>query len=187
MTDGGARRRDSAATRRALLDAARKLFADKGFDRTTVRDIAAAAGVNQALLFRYFGSKEELLGAVLSAPGAALLADVGSERLLGELLTRLFAEDRERGHEALLMLALTGPGVAADTLRREVSEPFVDALSAMSGEPDARLRGQLVLAWILGVVLSRATSPTGEIAAADPEHARELMLTAIRALLERAD
>jgi AcrR family transcriptional regulator len=52
--------RDADATRTALIAAARELFACDGFDRTTVRGIADRAGVNQALLFRYFGNKEGL-------------------------------------------------------------------------------------------------------------------------------
>jgi AcrR family transcriptional regulator len=55
------RRRDAAATRRALLAAARRQIAEHGFAGTTTRDVAAAAGVNQALVYRYFGSKEKLL------------------------------------------------------------------------------------------------------------------------------
>ena len=52
------------ATRAAILDAAKKLFAAKGFDATTVRGICAEAGVNIALVSRYFGSKSELYAEV---------------------------------------------------------------------------------------------------------------------------
>ena len=70
------------ATRAAILDAAKKLFAAKGFDAATVRDICEEAGVNIALVSRYFGSKRELYAEVsrslfdgLAAPLARL--DVG--------------------------------------------------------------------------------------------------------------
>jgi AcrR family transcriptional regulator len=179
------RRKDAAATQRALLDAARELFAGKGFDRTTVRDIAALAGVNQALLFRYFGSKEELLGRVLAEPGAALLADVPRERLLDELLRRVLAE--ESGQDSLLMLALTGPGPAAEALRREVTEPYADALAGLTDEPDARVRAELALAWVLGLTLTKNLHGGGALANADPDVVRALVLAAMRTLLERAD
>src|SRR6266568_1912295 len=65
----GRRRRDAVATRRALLESARGRFTRLGYDRTTLRDVAADAGVNIALIKRYFDSKEGLFKAALaSAP-----------------------------------------------------------------------------------------------------------------------
>jgi AcrR family transcriptional regulator len=180
------RRKDAAATRQALLDAARELFTDKGFDRTTVRDIAARAGVNQALLFRYFGSKEELLGRVLSEPGTELLADVAPERLLTELLQRVL-DSGETGRDSLLMLALTGPGAAAETLHREVTVPYAEALATLTGEPDAVLRAELALAWVLGLSLTRRLGQSSALDAAEPDEVRKLVLTAMQALLERSE
>lgn len=180
------RRKDAAATQQALLDAARELFAGKGFDRTTVRDIAALAGVNQALLFRYFGSKEELLGRVLAEPGSRILADAPPERLLTELLRRMLDSD-EQGSDSLLMLALTGPGAAAETLRREVTVPYAEALAGLTGEADAALRAELALAWILGLTLARRMDRSSALATAEPDEVRELVLTAIRVLLERTE
>src|ERR687895_1614836 len=58
--------RDRAATRQRLLDAARRLFAEHGYDHVTVRMIAAAADANVALINRYFGSKSGLFGEVLA-------------------------------------------------------------------------------------------------------------------------
>ena len=54
------RKRDAAATRNAILAAAKRSFTENGFDGAGVRDIAAAAGVTAALVNRYFGSKEAL-------------------------------------------------------------------------------------------------------------------------------
>ena len=50
----------SDRTRTAITEAARQLFRDRGYERTTVRDIAAAAEVDPALVIRYFGSKDQL-------------------------------------------------------------------------------------------------------------------------------
>ena len=47
----------SAGTRRAILDAARSAFAAHGYDQTTIRGVAAAAGVDASMVMRYFGSK----------------------------------------------------------------------------------------------------------------------------------
>src|ERR1700754_5126920 len=81
------RPRDAEATRQALLRAAQRRFGVLGYDRTTTRDVATDAGVNQALINRYFGGKEGLFHAVL-AETPELLAD---EPLEGDLVTEFLA------------------------------------------------------------------------------------------------
>ena len=61
------RRRDAGATRAAILEAARNAFAATGYDRTSLRDIAALAGSDVALIPRYFGGKEGLFTEALKA------------------------------------------------------------------------------------------------------------------------
>jgi len=62
MTDAKApvRRRNAADSRQRLLDAARKLFAERGYERSTIRDIGEQAGLDSTLIARYFGSKAAL-------------------------------------------------------------------------------------------------------------------------------
>ncbi|MET1075957.1 MAG: helix-turn-helix domain-containing protein, partial [Umezawaea sp.] len=104
------RRRDSAATRAALLAAATSLFAERGFEHATVRDIAARAGVNQALLFRYFGSKDALYASVMAGQGRELLEDDSAGRLLEGVLRRLLEKGpRQANH--LLFTALQSGGM----------------------------------------------------------------------------
>jgi AcrR family transcriptional regulator len=57
----GRREANKAATRTAILEAARPLFVDQGFERTSVREIAAAAGVTERTFYRYFDGKEDVL------------------------------------------------------------------------------------------------------------------------------
>ena len=57
----GRREASKQATRQALQEAATHLFADQGYEHTTVRDIAASAGVTERTFFRYFESKEDLV------------------------------------------------------------------------------------------------------------------------------
>lgn len=68
----GDRRGDAAATQQAILAAARELFAARGVDGVSVREIAAKAGVNHALVHRYFGAKSDMVAAILRAEAAAL-------------------------------------------------------------------------------------------------------------------
>ena len=120
-TEPPARRpRESAARRREqILAAARRLFAERGFHGTTTRDLATAADVNDALLYRYFANKQEILAALVdeavavfeSAPALPIdapipLADLLTFAGLGfieraranlDLLTILIADSRALG------------------------------------------------------------------------------------------
>ena len=124
MTTTGRRegRGDAASTRAALLRAARELFSAHGFDRTTVRAIAERADVNQALLFRYFGSKDALFTAVLGDEVRELLAATAPEDLLAATVDRMFDDDRPDPFYA----ALRSPGheTALAALRNELGAPY---------------------------------------------------------------
>ena len=65
----GGRRRDKEATKQALLAAGLQVFAERGYDAATTREVAQAAGVNEQLIQRYFGGKEGLLVAVIERFG----------------------------------------------------------------------------------------------------------------------
>jgi TetR/AcrR family transcriptional regulator len=71
-----------AGTAEAILDAAEPLFGSQGFAATTIKQIGAAAGLNPALIYYYFGSKEELYRAILNRLFGTL-ASRGAERLQG--------------------------------------------------------------------------------------------------------
>ena len=60
-----ARRRNAADSRQALLAAAQELFAERGFERSTIRDIGDRAGLDPTLIARYFGNKAALYLAAL--------------------------------------------------------------------------------------------------------------------------
>jgi TetR/AcrR family transcriptional regulator len=64
MTPAKTRIRDPQRTRSSVLDAAEELFAERGFAGTSMRDLARASGVSQALIHHHFGSKEELYQSV---------------------------------------------------------------------------------------------------------------------------
>src|SRR6478609_2950361 len=111
-----ARRRNAADSRQALLDAASSLFAERGFDRSTTRDIGERAGLDPTLITRYFGSKAALYLATLRTDFAAeepgALRDLLEPDRMPMLLDRI---DRR------------GTGPIYDAALRPHSDPVVDA------------------------------------------------------------
>jgi AcrR family transcriptional regulator len=186
-TDQGARKRDAAATRLALLDAAGRLFAERGFDRTTVRDIAKLAGVNQSLLFRYFGSKEALFEEVVAAGGREQLASTPPEQLLGTALRSMLTRDDAGGRDHSLEAFLRSTGSSSAAIRHQVGHEYTRALATLTDAEDAELRADLVLAWLLGIGLVRDVTGKDPLASADPDKIHDLVLRAARVLLERTD
>jgi len=157
------RRPGESGTRAAILDAATAAFAETGYDRTTIRGVAAAAGVDPALVLHYFGSKEALFEAALELPVRpaeifARGAAAGPDQL-GTTIVRTFLEAWEPPETrvrlmAMLRSAMTNEAAMAmirDLLVREVFAPITQAL----GVPDAQLRATLVGSQLLGLGMMR--------------------------------
>ncbi|NUU22146.1 MAG: TetR/AcrR family transcriptional regulator, partial [Streptomycetaceae bacterium] len=122
------RRRGNPDTREQILDAARHAFADRGFERTTIRQIAQAAEVDPALVHHYFGSKDQLLLATIDAPfdPQEVLPGIvaGGIDGVGERLVRAFIAvwDGPGGKRGAVLLR---SAVAQPMLVRLVREFFV--------------------------------------------------------------
>ncbi|MFI9380240.1 TetR family transcriptional regulator [Kutzneria sp. NPDC052558] len=183
------RRRDASATRAALLRAAQELFTERGYERTTVRDIADRAGVNQALLFRYYGSKEDLFHVVLATENQALVTESPPEQLLARTLARMLNPDRVDAQESVWLAALRSSNhdSAADAIRKQLSQDYLQALGSLTDAGDADLRVDLALALIVGVGTLRSVVRKEPLASADPEAVARLVLKAAAVLLERVD
>jgi len=157
------RRPGESGTREAILDAARAAFAETGYDRATIRGIAAAAGVDPALVIHYFVSKEGLFEAALELPVRpadvfARGAAAGPDQL-GATVVRTFLEAWEPPEsrvrlQAMLRSAMTNETAMAmirDLLVREVFGPITQTL----GVPDAQLRATLVGSQFIGLAIMR--------------------------------
>ena len=119
----GSPRGDSAVTRQAILAAARELFAAHGVDGVSVRQIAARAGVNHALVHRYFGAKDEMVAAILLAEGERMSAlgrpeaDAGASlAALREILLHALSDGRT---SLLLMLRAEIDGMTPERMLGE--------------------------------------------------------------------
>jgi AcrR family transcriptional regulator len=159
----GGRRPGESSARADILGAARAAFAEHGYDRATIRDIAGRAAVDPALVMHYFGSKEALFTAALELPlrpsdvvARGLAAPPGH---LGPTIVRAFLEAWEppetRVHlMAMLRSALTNEaamGMIRDLLVREAFAPVAEAL----GVPDAQFRATLVGSQLVGLSVLR--------------------------------
>jgi len=148
--------RKSDRTRAAILDAAQKLFAQHGHGRTTVRDIAAKASIDPALVIRYFGSKDEL--SVRAAAFDLRMPDLSKVKRsqIGDTLIRRFLELGEgfTGMTVLLRSAASND-YAASRVRELFAAQVLPAFARVGSRADAAERAGLVASQLLGLVLCR--------------------------------
>jgi AcrR family transcriptional regulator len=188
------RSRDADGTRQALLDAARRRFARDGYSSTTVRDIAQDAGVNVALISRYFDSKEGLFEACLTHTakemGRERPDDITVDKLVQSILRRVTdAPEGELTLQLLLLLRSSGDE-RADGIRRSTIEQFAERM-ASAGRPagdgythdQAVLRAQLVMATALGMTLLRASSGVEPLSSAKTDDLLAPLSEMVEALL----
>jgi AcrR family transcriptional regulator len=124
-----------ADTKDRILDSAEKLFADGGFDGTSLRSITSEAGVNQAAVHYYFGSKEALLQAVL----ARRLEPINRRRI--ELLDAVEQEAGESPPDITAILrAFLEPPVREIRGLGEAGEQFVRLAGRAHSEPNPQVR-----------------------------------------------
>ena len=152
------RRRDAAATREAILEAATSRFATQGYERAGVREIAADAGVTAALVNRYFGSKEGLFAEVIErALGMGHLLE-GRKEDLADHLARLMVYGREDSRDPaytplmLLLHSATAPG-AVKLFRRDLDHTELPLLAGQIGGDDSAVRAVMVMAQLTGFAI----------------------------------
>jgi len=201
------RPRDARATRALLLAAALRRFTLDGYDTTTVRQIAEDAGVNVALISRYFGSKEGLFEACLELAGEELQAAGGDAtevsrdladrrpdqdgdpwlRMATDISLRAVAESGQP--QALLLLLRSSGEPAAEQLRLGMLGGFAEKLAAAAGwSPDTNdqyrlLRAQILLATAVGITVLCAADGLQPLASATHEQILGPVRDVVQALL----
>ncbi|MCX4676344.1 TetR family transcriptional regulator [Streptomyces sp. NBC_01433] len=163
--------------RTRILEAARTQFAERGYDKTSIRGIARAAGVDAALVHHYFGTKDEVFAAAIEVsfePALAFPALIGgSTDGLGERLVRYFLSVWENPATrapllAILRSALTHEA-AASVLRGFVLRRLLERIAAELDVPDPTFRAELAASHLVGTAILRYVIKAEPLASADPE------------------
>jgi AcrR family transcriptional regulator len=170
------RRPGAPDTRADILAAARVLFADRGFGRTTIRAVAADAGVDPALVHHYFGTKDDLFVASLQLPvdprerlAPALVGgpDGAAERILGVFLEVWDEPENRLALTGFVRSVLDGPG------ERLLREGFLPVVLVPVGEglgiDRPELRMPLVASQVIGLILVRYVLRVEPLASMDAE------------------
>lgn len=142
----------SPGSRSAILTAAGELFAERGYDHVTIRDIAARAQVSPAMVMKCGGSKRQLFfEAARVIPPA--LPDVPVPELGEALVRELVERFRDESIEPLtraLVLRLSAPD--PESVRERFVSGYLDPLTArLGGDDEARLRAELAVAALAGL------------------------------------
>jgi AcrR family transcriptional regulator len=183
------RRRNATETRRLLLQTARRRFARDGYAATTVRDIADDAGVNVALINRYFTSKEGLFQACLTIAVSEVREEADSvplDEIAAAIAHRVAGSaDDSATHETLLLLLRTSGDERADEMRRAVLRTMSERLAGAAGGTDEAtlLRAQILLAATLGITVLRSTLAVQPLAGVTADDLVGPLADMVRALL----
>jgi len=154
----GPRPRNAAATRTAILDAARERFAAESYDDVGMRDIARDVGVDAALISRYFGSKDDLFLAALDScgDGSALMQGEKSDfgrRVAHEIVFEPKKAEKLKGMS--IMLRSIGSAKASEMVQTTCTQRFFGPLEEWLSGPDATVRARLLAGFIMGMSVSR--------------------------------
>ena len=151
------RRRDAAATRAAILEAAQVQFAEAGYDRAALRDIAAAAGADVALIKRYFGGKEGLFTEALKASiRPDKLPDWDRATFPVDVATMMAGAPHEgRSHAFQFLLRAATSPTTAPLLNLAVQERFLGPIREWLGGEDAQPRARVLAGVYIGFLVER--------------------------------
>ena len=185
------RRPGTGSTRQAVLDAARARFATDGFGATTIRRVAADAGVDVSQVMQFFRSKDELFAAVMSVPASALerfnTAFEGPDEHLGERVVRAYLDAWEgpATDSEPLMAMLRGAIVndqASAQLREFIQSRLLHGTIGRS-DADAALRAGLASSMLVGIVTSRRIIGVPVLVDADTEKLVATVAPAVQQIL----
>ncbi|MGO4589087.1 TetR/AcrR family transcriptional regulator [Paenarthrobacter sp. 2TAF44] len=186
------RRSGSDHSREAILVAARKLFAEQGFDGTSLRQVAREASVDPAMVHHFFKGKDELFASSVELPADPEEVLAGVENLepearaeaLVRAVVRLWESPAQPGLVAFVRGTI-GSKAKTALLRETVSRTILSRVMAGVQGPaeEVRLRGNLVATQVVGLMLLRYVIRLEPLASADQEEVVSLVAPTIQRYL----
>jgi len=182
-------------TKDRILAAAREEFSARGYDKTSIRGIGKAAGVDAALVHHYFGTKEQIFTTAVEvslAPAmdipAAISGGVGG---IGERMARFMLEIWENPETRGPLLAVVRSAVTNDTaaalFRGLVSRTLLSRAAGELEAPDAEFRVQLAASQLVGIIMLRYVVKVEPMASAAPEQLVRMVAPALQRYLTAPD
>ena len=169
------RLRNAAATRQAMLVAARSHFARESYENVGLREIAAQAGVDPALVARYFGGKEQLFKEALRGDSSPFAEGVDRDDLPAHLVSLLLDHEKDEEERSaktdclLMLLRSSASSKASEIVREAISQDMLGPMAgALTGE-FAHLRAGCAMAVLMGSGILRST--LGRTPLSEPESA----------------
>ncbi len=146
------RKRNADATRAAIIEAAEFVFTDKGFDQAGTREIAERAGVNVALINRYFGSKEGLFRETVLPALSVSREQLSETNNLAGVLTNMLMNkpDEVRFDPIIAMLRSASSETVGPLLQKTVDQQIIQPIAGHLSSPDGRERASIALAIFYG-------------------------------------
>jgi AcrR family transcriptional regulator len=183
------RRRGNPDTRSTILAAAQSEFADKGFDRVSMRGIAKTAGVDPSLMYHYFGSKDDVLLASLDVPFdprevIPALTREGVEGLGSRIAARFLAIWDDPANQSRLVTvvrASMSSTAAQDLLTNGLARMILGPIREVVAPPEAAIRTSYVASQLLGLAVTRYVLRLEPLASAPSE----VVMAAIGPTLQR--
>lgn len=154
-----ARKRDADATRAAILAAAKIHFARSGYEGGYLRDIAADAGVDAALINRYFGGKDGLFAAALKDSIRPDAISQWERKTFGRDIAKMMANhahhDNDRMHAFQFLLRAATSPATAPLLNEAVQDRFMAPIRSWIGGEQAEARARIVASIFIGLLVER--------------------------------
>ncbi|WP_406400461.1 TetR family transcriptional regulator [Streptomyces sp. NBC_00879] len=185
---------EGPGARDRILEAARTEFAERGYDKTTVRGIAKAAGVDPALVHHYFGTKDEVFAAAIEVsfePALVVPAILGQgNEGIGERLARYFIGVWEnpatRGPLLAIVRSALTHEAAAKVLRGFVLRRLLERIARELDVPDPKFRAELAASHMIGIAILRYVIKVEPLASVDPEEIVQMVAPTLQRYLTEA-
>lgn len=181
------RTRNPEEKQAAIIAAARAVFAERGYDRSTIREIARRAGVTHGLVMLHFTSKEKLLLAAGSGPRILAEHIPGDLEGLAARVARAFVTRMESADDADPFIAVVrsaaGDQQAAKDLLQAMREESITAYRQVLPSADVDARVDLVGAYLIGVTFNRYVLGGGPLATMSPQDLITRLTSSLRAIL----